>query len=144
MGLSIRWLYPRNWSGNPPDSGGYKRIVVQVVGDNLSADYSYQQIVDISELRTTQGLVPTRTVVEWVKGSAQNMDDLKLYWDRVPRVPIGSITLPDSGEKFPVVNYGGSADPGIAGDGTGDILLSTNGITASGYFDITFSMRLKA
>lgn len=144
MALAIHWIYPRNWDGNPPPSGGYKRVVVQIIGTALAADYTNQQIIDISELRTTQGLVPTRTVVEWVTGSAQNMNALYLLWDRTPRVIIGSVTLPDSAEKHPVVAFGGKADPGVAGDGTGDILLTTQGITANGYFDITFSMRLKA
>lgn len=144
MTLDIHWLYPRNWDGNPPDAGGYKRIIVQIIGTGLSSDYTNQQIVDLSELRTAQGLVPTRSVVEWVEGSAQNMDAIYLLWDRVPRVIIGSASLPGGAEKYPIVAFGGKADPGVAGDGTGDILLTTEGITADGYFDITFSMRLKA
>ena len=146
MGYNIVYIYPRNWDGNPPPSGGYKRAIVQVIGDSLLADLTEEVIVDISELRTTQGLVPTRTVVEWMQGTAENMNNIKLLWDRTPRIEIGVVALPSSAEKIPIVAFGGKADPGIAGDRTGDILLSTEGVDGQtpAYFDITFSIRLKA
>lgn len=144
MAYTVHWLYPRNWDGNPPPSGGYKRAIVQVTGTGLVADLTGERIVDISELRTTQGEVVTRTVMEWIQGAATNMDNLVLLWDRAPNIVIGGIGLPSSAEKIPIVHFGGKADPGVAGDGTGDILLTTNGVTATAYFDVTFCLRLKA
>jgi hypothetical protein len=137
MALSVKWLYPPNWDGNPPDKGGWNRVKVQLIADGSTADESYAKKVDISELRTASGQAPTRTVVEEISYSSAGMTALKLFWDRNPREPIANLYgATDGNIRLDKV------DPGEAGDGTGDILLSTAGVT-TGYYTIVLTLGLK-
>lgn len=154
MAASVRFLYPPNWDGNPPDRKGWDRIVVQFIGNANTADESYVQKIDISELRTPTGDVPTRTALRSVSCSAYNIDAIVLYWDRNPKevqvVLAGGgaggwfMKSGGGGGGIDMSSFGGIVDPGQAGDGTGDILLSTTMSAGAtyGYYDIIAEYKL--
>ena len=141
MAHSVKWLYPSNWDGNPPEKGGWRRIMLQLTGnaDVYTEDYTNKQVLDISELRTSVGDIPVKTIIEKIDYSVKGDRPYKLSWDRSPNVVIAEL----NGEgKLDYCKHGGNVDPGESGDGTGDILLTTV-MGGSGAYSIVITARLR-
>ena len=65
--LDIQWIYPPNWDKTPnfPDyGGGFKKVTVRFTCISDGTDETGVIKLDISELRTVEGNIPTRTVIE--------------------------------------------------------------------------------
>lgn len=95
--------------------------------------------VDISTLTGPNGSAPTATVIEQLEWSIQGFTSVRLFWDGDTDDEIA--VLSGSGFKD-YKEFGGMADPRSAG-GTGDILITTAGATATSTYDITVTFRLK-
>ena len=138
--VSVEYLYPPNWDLNPPESGGWRRVIAQLRGVSDGTGETDVQKIDISELRTTDGRVPTRTAVEWIQYSVSEGWSVLLEWDRSPNSVI--VRLTGSGE-LDWTKTGGKPDASEAGDRTGDIQLTTVGAAANDSYDITICLKLK-
>ncbi len=136
--VNINWIYPPNWDGNPPDSqyDGWRTVIVQLTGISDGTGESEVTKVDISELRCSNGAVPTRTAVKVLEWDIKDIDSIHLEWDRAPRKTIQ--VLNGQGKRSARV-----VDASMAGDRTGDILLTSNGAAAGGSYLITLEIDLK-
>ena len=139
--ITSQWIWPPNWNGDIPDTGGWKRVVKRFTCLSDGSGETNVKKLDISDLRTTEGIAPAKTVVENIKFSQTGFTSITLNWDRVPNELIYIISANQGEIDF--TKDGGLADPGEAGAGTGDILLSSAGADSGDVYDITLSVRLK-
>ena len=140
--ITTRWLYPPNWDGNPKPVGGWKRITLSRSCVSDGTDEDAETFLDISELRTVEGNIPTRTAIDKISWNAEGFTQIKLEWDRSPRALIANL----AGNKKGYFNYkliGGIADPSSSGDRTGDILISTSGAAAGSIYEVIIDVKLK-
>ena len=96
--------------------------------------------VDISTLTGPDGTAPTKLVVEEVEGMVQGFSSVQLFFDHTANDELAIL-----GTGYSYFNWrdgGGFTDPASAG-GTGDILLTTVGASATATYDITLTLRLK-
>jgi len=137
---NVRFIYPPNWDGNPPEKGGWRQVVLQLTGISDGTGESEVTKLDISQLRKVDGSIPTRTSILGIKWNVKGIDNVHLQWDRSPKATIAAL----SGEgKRDYRSKGGIVDPSGAGDRTGDILLTSNGAGAGGVYDIELTVKLK-
>jgi len=130
------WVHPPNWDGNPPENGGWKRIILHLTGRcETSGDEEVDVVkLDISELRKIDGVAPDRTVVEKIEWDISGLNNILLEWDRAPDATIA------------VLSGRGKSEHDITDQGddlTGDILLTTDGVTDGSSYDIFLTVRLK-
>ena len=146
--VNVQYLYPPDLlSTNWDDSSGNRRVVVRFIGTSDGTGETDIVKVDLSDLKTHSGNVPSRTVVEWIEWNVYGMA-VKLEWDRSPNELI--IDLNDIGFNNATSDvgsrswekYGGFVDPG-SDDRTGDILLTSLYGYSGDSYDITMCLRLK-
>uniref|UniRef100_A0A6M3JW67 Putative structural protein n=1 Tax=viral metagenome TaxID=1070528 RepID=A0A6M3JW67_9ZZZZ len=138
--VNVRWVYPPNWDGNPPDKGGWRKATIQMTGISDGTGESEVVKLDISELRAVSGAAPYRTTIERLEWDVAGIDNIHLQWDRNPKETI--VVLSGRGKR----DYrpeGGLVDPGETGDATGDILLTSNSAAPGGSYNILMTVRLK-
>jgi len=145
--VTKKYVYPPNWDGNPSESQyqGWKRVVFRCTNYSDGTGEDGVTKLDISELRTSTGKVPTRTVVEWIRYQLQGMG-VRIEWDRAPRSMIALLAAGSDGGDHGYLDFrkhGGLVDDGEAGDRTGDILFTTLEAASLDSYDITMSVRLK-
>lgn len=140
----MAWTITRQWV-NPPqydeatnDHVGVHRAHVIISGSSDAAsDLTEEQVVPISVLRTVRGALASNLSVECLKWDLQNMGGVELFFDRSPVVSLGQMA--DGGESYfdPPL-----ADIGEAGDGTGDLVVSTFGGANNSRFRIEATFRV--
>ena len=143
--VKVRWLYPPNWDGFLPDQGGFKRVVIQLTCMSDGGGETNVVKLNLSELRTPSGKVPTRTAIERVAYTIFGLT-VKLEWDRTPNEIIAVLNAAGTvaSDFRDYKRVGGLVDPGEpGGEGTGDILLSTTNADAGDSYDIVLTVRLK-
>jgi len=133
--FEVKWVYPPNWDGALPQYGGWKRVILNLVGVVDTDTETRVRKLDIDSLQCSSGGVPVRTVVEWVQYNVQGTGEAKLEWERAG-YPL--ICVMSGQGKFDWRKSGGNADPGSSGDITGDILF-----TSDASYNVTLSVRLK-
>lgn len=104
-------------------------IHVYLASDGTSGELSGQIIVDASDLAGA----PTTLTIERIEGNLNGFEGLVLF-DATTDVPALALPNANSGGQFCFKfqsHYGGLPNTKATGY-TGDILLSTNGFTASG------------
>jgi hypothetical protein len=160
----IKWLHPQNWDENPPPmtlgadqgdspnrlvpgNGGFRDVTVQLTGESDgAAEESAVKKVDISELRTSRGLVPIRTSIRKVKFATTGLNFIRLEWDRQDNKEIALIPGADVG-AYDYKRSGGNADPNPGDNNgignTGDILLTTDGAADGSNYNLELTIRLK-
>jgi len=139
--VSVNWICPpdmQDWAWQ--DKSGNRRVVVQFTNLSDGTGETGVKKVDLSDLKTHNGNVPQRTVVEKIDYMTDGMA-VRLYWDRAPDALIAYLPE-DSMGCMDWSDAGGKVDPGLLDD-TGDILLSTIGHAAGDTYDITMTLRLK-
>lgn len=134
---NVTWLWPPNWDGNPPENGGWKKVILHLTaiceGQSCGEESDVVKL-DISELRKIGGTVPTRTVVEKIEWDISGLSNVLLEWDRAPDAIIA------------VLSGRGKIEHDITDQGddlTGDILLTSDGMSDGSSYDIVLSVRLK-
>ncbi len=138
--VSVSWIYPPNWDGNPPVDGksGWRTVQVALQGVSDGTGESLVKKVDISTLRGPGGFVPTRMVVKSILWDVAGMV-VSLHFQRTPNVKFATLTSQGFMDCMTFV------DPGGSGVGeTGDILLSTTGHTSGDSYYIFITMQLKS
>ena len=106
----------------------------------VATDETDVQIVDISTLTDAEGNTATYSTIDCIEYNVFGVNHVELAWDHTANDRI--VTLLGDG-KFKWFHFGGNVDPQSAG-GTGDILLSSNGVVVGGGYTITVYMRPKA
>ena len=137
----VKWVYPPNWDENPPEKSGWRTITVQLIANYGSATGGETDVkkIDLSELRTPTGAVPSKFVVERIDYMvADTTLNVLLEFDRAPHEQFARLSGSGS---IDYTRSGGLVD--IGGGGTGDILLTTTGAADTDGYDITIRARLK-
>jgi len=138
--VSKKWIWPPNWDENPPENGGWKKVEFHLTctcEGQSCAEESEVVKLDISELRKVDGIIPTRTVVEKIVWDISGFNFVRLAWHRNPNETIAVLSGRGKIEHDIVDNINN------IGAETGDILLTTDGITDGSSYDITITVRLK-
>ena len=140
--VDVQWIYPPNWDIEefPQD---HRRFEVRLIGTSDGTGETDVTKMDISQFRTN-GSVVTRTVIECIEWHIFGITCL-LEWDRAPQRKIVELNGNgvESSNKLDWRHGGGLVDTGEAGDGTGDILLTTTNASSGDTYDITIKGRLK-
>ena len=151
---AVIWVFPPNWDGNPPPLGdnGFREVTVKLTGESGAADEEVDGVgntpvrkVDISELFGANGLRAIRTSIMKIKYDIQGLNYVKLEWDR-PGNDSNRLIAYLPGELNGFKNYkreGGKPDPSDGTDGTGDLMLSTDGAADGSSYDIDITFKLK-
>jgi hypothetical protein len=138
---NTQYIFPPNWDGNVPETGGFKKVILHLTArcddSDLNTDEADVIKLDISELRTTQGIEPVRTVIESLKWTVSGFNNVLLQWHRTPNETIA--TLAGKGE----INHDLVDESDGEGDLTGNILLSSDGAQVGASYDIVMCVRLK-
>lgn len=137
--VNKRWIWPPNWDETPPENGGWKKVEIHLSATcegQSCAEESDVVKLDISELRKIDGTAPTRTVVEEIAWDISGFNFVRLEWDRSPDSLIAILSGRGHQKKD-------ITDSGEAGEGSGDILLTTDGIGDGTSYDIFLTIRLK-
>jgi len=140
--VEVKYIYPPEWDGNASDDQrvGWKKFIVRLSGISDGSGETDVKKVDISELRMTDGSVPTRTSIEWIEWHCFGITCV-LEWDRAPHEIIKRINangVESSGKSCNTIS-----DPSDGTDGTGDILLTTTNADSGDTYDITLCIKLK-
>lgn len=137
--VSKRWIWPPNFDENIPETGGLKKVEIHLSATCEGASCAEESDVvklDISELRKIDGTAPTRTVIEKMVWDISGFNFVRLEWDREPDALIAIL----SGRGTQEADI---TDPGEAGEGSGDIILTTDGMGDGASYDIFVTVRLK-
>ncbi len=120
---------------------GRRRKLLHLTGISDATGEAAVIKADISALTFAGGIVPTYTAVDMVEYNIQGYASIRLLWDHTTDDEI--VTLPAGSGVIDFSAYGGKVDPRTAG-GAGDIVLTTNGHTSGGTYDILIHFRPKA
>lgn len=119
---------------------GVRRAIVRLSGLSDGTGESLVKKVDLTDLTMVDGLSPDSVCIEEVEYAIQGYSSVELFWDRAPTAISALRLAVGVGE----LEYeGGLQDPNRGQDGTGDILLTTNGETADATYEILLHLRLK-
>ena len=139
----IHYIYPPNFQDAPNtyEHSGTRRVIVQLgcVSDGTGETDVVK--IDLSELRMPDGTIPTRSAVERLEYDIRGMR-IGLEWDRAPHAAIAILSEGQGFRDFR--SEGGKVDPGVEGDRTGDIILTSDDADDGDNYDITIWLRLKA
>ena len=94
--------------------------------------------INKSDLTGPVGVEPNSIKIESIQFSVKGFDNVVLEWDGSTATPIAVMS---GNNFFDWWAQGGKVDD--ASGGTGDILLTTNGATATSSYDITINCKLK-
>lgn len=136
---NVQWIWPPNYDGNHPEIGGFKKVTLHLTArcdtDGINTDETDVVKLDISELRKSDGVAPTRLRIESLKWSISGFDNVLLEFDRAPDATIA--VMSGEGEAFDIVDESDGTDL------TGDLLLTTYAAAAGSNYDITLTAILK-
>ena len=119
---------------------GTRKVKVKLTNISDGTGESVVSKVDISTLIGPNGSAPTKVTVEQVEGMIQGFSSIHLFFDHTTNDELA--ILGTGYTYFDWKDGGGFTDPASTG-GTGDILLTTIGATATATYDITITLRLK-
>jgi hypothetical protein len=116
-----------------------RKYAVRLTNRSDSTGESAVVKVDKSALTGPDGTEPSKLVLEEAEWNVQGFSYVTLLWDHTTDDEMA--VLSGSGYKD-YRDFGGLVDPGSAG-GTGDVLLTTTGATATSSYDIFLVFRKK-
>ncbi len=119
---------------------GTRRIKVKLTNISDGTGESAVTKVDLSTLTGPDGTAPTKCTVEMIEATVQGFSSVKLYWDHTSDDELAVLGAGYS--FFDWRDVGGFTDPASAG-GTGDIVLTTTGASATATYDIVLTIKLK-
>ena len=119
---------------------GARLQIVHLTNESDGTGETDVRKVDISELKDGNGQVATYSTVLLIEYSVADFNYVVLEWDHGTDDEIAVLKGQGVIDWYAV---GGKTDPGTA-DGTGDIVLTTDGGTDGAMYDITIHMRAKA
>jgi hypothetical protein len=113
---------------------GPRNYIVHLTNISDGTGESLVNKIDISTLKTDDGLAPTKTSVKEIQWSVQGMSSVRLYWDHNTDDTIVTLAAGNGYLEWGALGF--LSDPQSAG-GTGDILLTTAGQVSGATYDIT-------
>jgi len=119
---------------------GTNRHVIHIQNKSDGTGESAVSKLDISGLIGPNGAAPSKVVLEEVNYNIVGFSSVQLFWDHTANDEM--VTLPTGSGYLDFRSVGGKVDPASAG-GTGDVLLTTVGASATSTYDITLAFRLK-
>lgn len=119
---------------------GSKRIVLHLLNVSDGTGESAVNKLDISTLTGPDGTAPTSVTLEAVDYDVQGFSSVQLLWDHTTDDAMINLGAGQNVRDF--TGIGGRHDPGSAG-GTGDVLLTTVGASATATYDIVLVLRLE-
>ena len=141
--LTTKWIYPVNWDGALPDKGGWKKVhIMRTMRFGSTTNETNAIVLNIGELRTTEGLVVNRTAIERIKWQTYGLYHVILEWDRTPDEHIFTMRGDKAGDED-FRSSGGLVDPGEVDIGSGNIIVTTLGCAQYDYYVIELVVRLK-
>jgi hypothetical protein len=140
----IKWVYPPDFDGFIPDGKcGFKRVIVKITSSSDGTGESDAIKVRRSDLKTPNGVVPTKLVVEKIQGIVHG-GVVVLEWDNSTDEVIARLNAGTTSSSLPVDldwwRAGGLAP--VDADGTGNIVL-TSTMDSGDTYDLTLTIRLK-
>jgi hypothetical protein len=120
---------------------GHKRKLLHLTNISVGTGESNVVKIDVSALTFAGGKVPTYVTVDWIAYNIQGMSSVRLYFDATTDDELA--ILPSGQGEIDFTAYGGKTDPRSSGT-TGDVLLTTNGQSSGGTYDITIAFRPKS
>lgn len=140
---TVKYLWPPNFDGNPPEPGqpGWIKARVQLTGISDGTGESAVKKIDISDLRRPDGQAVVKTALLDLKYDAFGFTSIKLEWDRAPKEVMAVLAGNNSGE-LDYSKSGGLVEQSDGSDGTGDILLTTAGATSGDSYNIILTLLL--
>jgi hypothetical protein len=142
--VKVEYLYPPNLlDGDWDEKQGNKRVIVRLSGVTDGTGETDVKKVDLDDLKTLGGNVPSRTAIEWIEYDVFGITCL-LEWDRAPNAEITRLnaSATNTSGRFDWTQFGGKVDPG-GDDRTGDILLTTTNADSGDSYEIVMCIRLK-
>lgn len=135
--VSTKFISPANYSGTPPaDGSGFKRVVVLLTGIGTAAeDESNVVKLDLSTLVNLKGEVPTHVVLERIEWTISGFNYVTLTGDHTSDSSLAVLPAGNGIIDQDIV------DVGV--DGTGDLLLSTDGGADGDSYSILINARLR-
>lgn len=118
---------------------GTRRHIVRLTNVSDGTGESAVIKVDISTLTNSKGVAPTRVNVESIQWAIQGFSSVKLLWDHTTDDELAVLSAGTGYRDFS--QAGALKDPSSTG-GTGDILLTTVGASATATYDILLSLIL--
>lgn len=135
--VSSRYINPPNYSGTPPEIGGFRRVTIQLTCVASGADTFNESKVnklDISTLVKVDGVAPARIVVEKIEYDISGYSHVLLEFNRTTDAVCAILAARGT--------IGCDIVDNSAGD-TGDLLLSSVGGAAGSAYNIILTARLK-
>lgn len=135
------YVWPPNFiEGTDTMSGNMRRIKVAVNGSTDDGqDDSGVLVIDKSDLLGPDRSEPSSLAIEGIEWNIGNFDAIILEWDHTTNDTIYIMT---GDQEVDWRSYGALQDPN-EGDGTGDIVISTEGGNAGDRFSLTICAKLK-
>lgn len=119
---------------------GSKRIILHLQNASDGTGESAVNKLDISSLTGPDGTPPTSVTVEAVDYDIQGFSSVQLFWDHTTDDEMLTLGAGQNIRDFS--GFGGLHDPASAG-GTGDVLLTTVGASATATYDIILVLKLE-
>jgi len=119
-----------------------KVVVLRLMNTSDGTGETNVTKMNIASFTNAFGKTATYTTIDRIEYSVWGMTSVQLNWDHTVDDRIANL----NGNDFGFMDWckeGGHTDPRSAG-GTGNIILSTQGATATGGYDITLWVRPKA
>jgi hypothetical protein len=122
---------------------GTKSYVIQLTNESDGSGEASVKKVDLSDLTTQSGLKPESLTIQKIQYQVNGFNYVTLYWDRTPS-PETAVVLFGQGVLDYKSEYGGLKDPKHSQDGTGNILLTTDGATDGDSYTLIIEFKLES
>jgi len=135
--VTAKWLYPPNWDGYYPTNQGHKRYVKMLTNISDATGETNVRKITVADHLTTEGKQATKLVLEKISCIGYGLTSIVLNFD-VASKEVAAV-LPDT---YEVVFPGGGVSTSDE-EGTGDLLLTTNGAASGSSYALIITYRVK-
>lgn len=121
---------------------GTKAYVLNLTNESDGTGESAVTKVDLSTLTTITGSQPESLTIEKIQYQVSGFNYITLFWDRTPSAETAVVLFGQGVVDFK--DYGGLHDPKHGEDGTGNILLTTDGAADGDSYNIVIEFKLES
>ena len=120
---------------------GSKRYVIQLTNESDGTGESAVKKVDLTNLLLQDGVTsPDYLVIDKIIYNVSGFNYVTLFWDRQPSDEVAAVLFGQG--SFDYIPYGGLTDPKSDQDGTGNLILTTDGAANGDGYQIIIELRL--
>jgi hypothetical protein len=125
---------------------GIDKCTIQITNQSDGTGETSEKKLDLADLigsngSLTGGLRPSSLTFLGAAGSVWGFNNVVAYWDRQPTNELIDVFSGDV--NIDLTTVGGKADPKRGQDGTGNILISTDGTDDGSGYSLTMQFRKK-